>query len=89
MYLCLGASANVVLNLSQIIPEDRNFRLYFDNYFTSVPLQTHLASKKIWCYWTVQSHRVKNLKFISDNFLKPEGRRSFEEKECYENDQRV
>ena len=45
----LGASSNVVLNLSQIIPEDRNIRLYFANYFTSVPLQIHLASKKIWC----------------------------------------
>ena len=37
----------------------------------------------------VRSNRVKNLKFISDKFLKAEGRGSFKEWECYENDQRV
>lgn len=85
----LGASANVVLYLSQIIPEDQNFRLYFDNYFTSVPLQTHLASKNIWCCGTVQANRVKNLKFISDKELKAKGRGSFEEWECFENNRRI
>lgn len=85
----LGASANIVLNLAQIIPEDKNFRLYFDNYFNSVPLQTHLATKKIWCCGTVQANRVKNLKFIGDKELKVKGRGSFEEWESFENDQRV
>ena len=34
----LGASSNIALHLSQIIPDNKNFKLYFDNWFTSIPL---------------------------------------------------
>ncbi|XP_042885490.1 piggyBac transposable element-derived protein 3-like [Penaeus japonicus] len=34
----LGASSNVVLQLSQIIPSNCNYYMFFDNWFTSLPL---------------------------------------------------
>lgn len=42
----LGASSNVVLKLAQSIPVGLNHLLYFDNWFTSLPLMTTLAKKK-------------------------------------------
>lgn len=34
----IGASGNVVISLIKNVPNNRNYRLYFDNYYTSVPL---------------------------------------------------
>lgn len=39
----LGASSNIVLDLAQSIPEHKGYRLYYDNWFTSVPLQIYLV----------------------------------------------
>ena len=44
----LGASSNIVLQLYKTVPEDKNYLIYFDNWFTSVPLVIHLAKKKIF-----------------------------------------
>jgi len=33
-----GASGNVVVRLCRIIPKNMNYNVYFDNYYTSVPL---------------------------------------------------
>lgn len=37
-----GASGNVVIRLSRSIPDDKNHKLYFDNYFNSPYLQVQL-----------------------------------------------
>ena len=42
----LGPSSNIVLQLAKTDPDDMNHLLYFDNWFTSVPLVNHLAKKK-------------------------------------------
>jgi len=39
-----GASGNMVICLTRIVPSDNNHKLYFDNYFNSPHLQIHLAS---------------------------------------------
>ncbi|KAK8388240.1 hypothetical protein O3P69_020256 [Scylla paramamosain] len=53
----------------------KNHKLYFDNWFTSVPLIEHVASRGIWCSGTVQARRLKGLTFKSDNLqLKVLGR---------------
>jgi len=43
----LGASANVVVCLSRIIPNNQNFKLFFDNYYTTLPLLIYLKKKYI------------------------------------------
>ena len=45
----LKASANVVLHLAEIIPNNKNHILYFDNWFSSIALLDHLATREIWC----------------------------------------
>ncbi len=39
----IGASGNAVLQLAQIIPKNKNYLLYFDNWFCSIKLQVILA----------------------------------------------
>jgi len=43
-----GASGNVVVRLSRNVPNNLNYKLYFDNYFTSPDLQVFLAKRGIW-----------------------------------------
>ena len=75
-----GASGNVVIRLSRNVPEQVNYRLYFDNYFNSPDLQIYLATKGIWCIGTVRQNRIPNLTLKSDVELKKAGRGSYDEK---------
>lgn len=43
----LGATANVVVRLSKVLPDFRNHIMYFDNFYTSLPLLTYLRSRGI------------------------------------------
>ena len=72
----LGPSSNVVLQLAQSIPPNKNHKLIFDNWFTSLQLLTYLASQGIWCCRTVQARRLPSLKFKLDLDLCEEGRGS-------------
>lgn len=46
----LGAAANVVVRLSKILPGFKNHIMYFDNFYTSLPLLTYLRSKGIFSF---------------------------------------
>ncbi|GFY56842.1 DDE_Tnp_1_7 domain-containing protein [Trichonephila inaurata madagascariensis] len=41
----LGASANVVIQLARIISRNKYYKLYFDNYYTSIPLLAYLSKE--------------------------------------------
>ncbi|XP_065354215.1 piggyBac transposable element-derived protein 2-like [Calliphora vicina] len=58
----LGASSNVVMRLARIIPRKQNFQLYFDNYFTSLPLLAYLAKEGIFSVGTIRRNRIQNCK---------------------------
>ena len=75
----LGASSNIVLHLAKSIPEGLNNLLYFDNWFTSIPLVVHLAKKNIYCLATVRINRVPNISsyVLSDKELLKKGRGSY------------
>lgn len=75
----LGASSNIVLHLAETIPSNRNHCLYFDNWFTAVSLEKHLAERSIWCCGTVRPNRVPGINFSSDAELKKKGRGTMEE----------
>uniref|UniRef100_A0A3B3IBA3 PiggyBac transposable element-derived protein domain-containing protein n=1 Tax=Oryzias latipes TaxID=8090 RepID=A0A3B3IBA3_ORYLA len=50
----VGASGNVVLRLAQPIPKQQRHKLFFDNWFTSVPLILTLAQQGIHCAGTLK-----------------------------------
>lgn len=58
----LGASSNTVVRLTRIVPENKNHKLFFDNYYTSLRLMTYLKTKGILCLGTVRSDRIPNSK---------------------------
>jgi len=60
----LGLGPAVVIHLSQTIPEGSV--LFFDRYFTTVPLMDRLISKKIMATGTIISNRLKNVHFSQD-----------------------
>jgi hypothetical protein len=70
----LMASANAVVRLSRITPENNNYRLYFDNYYTTIPLISYMASKGIQTLGTVRRNRLPNCKFPSDKILNKQPR---------------
>ncbi|XP_033911326.3 piggyBac transposable element-derived protein 2-like [Acipenser ruthenus] len=72
----VGASGNVVLRLAQPIPKQENYKLFFDNWFTSVPLVLTLAQQGIHC----TGNRLPGVNLMCDAELKRAGCGSFEQK---------
>lgn len=62
----LGASSNVVMRLARIIPRNQNYRLYFDNYFTSLPLLEYLANEGIHSIGTIRRNRIPGCKLPTE-----------------------
>ncbi|XP_063216821.1 piggyBac transposable element-derived protein 2-like [Bacillus rossius redtenbacheri] len=77
----LGASSNVVLRLAQIVPQNQNYLLYFDNWFSSPGLLVTLGKLGIGSLSTVRLNRYSGLSFSSDKEMKKKGRGCIEEKE--------
>ena len=76
----LGASSNVVVNLAETIPNDANHLLYFDRWFTSVPLQVYMAGKGIHCLGAVNVNRLPGVAFATDKEFQKSGRGTYQEK---------
>lgn len=78
----LGATGNVVVRLLRGVPRKQNHIIYFDNFYTSLPLVVFLAKSGIHTVGTVQQNRIPNNKLPEKkNFMKksvPRG--SFEER---------
>lgn len=66
----LGASSNVVVRLSRNVPKYVNHKLYFDNYFTSVPLLVYLKTNGIYSLGTVRRNRIPDCKLPKDDVIK-------------------
>ncbi|CAK6970177.1 piggyBac transposable element-derived protein 2-like [Scomber scombrus] len=78
----VGASGNVVLRLAEPIPKNKNFKVFFDNWFTSVPLMLVLAQQGIHCVGMVHLNRLPGSSMVKDEDLKRSGRGSFQEKKA-------
>ncbi|KAK4327502.1 hypothetical protein Pmani_002057 [Petrolisthes manimaculis] len=85
----LGASSNVVLDLVKSVPTGIYHLLYFDNWFTSLPLMTTLAKKQILCLGTVRVNRLPGISFGSDKDLLKTGRGTHQEKSALIDDVEV
>ena len=61
-HTCLGLGGAVVLRLTSNIPRDRFFKVFFDNFFTSVPLMRYLKKREILSVGVVKGNRVATKK---------------------------
>lgn len=75
----LGAASNVVSRLSQIIPDHKQHILYFDNYYTAIPLMIYLYSRGIFSLGTIRTNRIANCKLSTDKQVQKEKRGYSEE----------
>ena len=70
----LGASSNIVVRLAKVVSTQKIHLLFFDNWFTSLPLLCHLAKSKIFCLGTMRSNRLRDCDLLSNKQLKQKGR---------------
>lgn len=69
----LGLSGDIVVRLSEIIPKHKNYKLSFDNWFTSYNLVVHLKCYGILSVGTMRSNRLSGCQFESDKTSKSQG----------------
>lgn len=50
----LGTSANIVVRLTETVQSFKNHIIYFDNFYTSLPLLVYLRAKGIYSLGTVR-----------------------------------
>jgi hypothetical protein len=65
-----------VLKLCETLEKNRNFTLYYDNYYTFLELLKMLQSVGIWSVGTIRSNRLRGCPLISDKELTRRGRGS-------------
>lgn len=70
----LGASANVVVRLCRNIERGKNYRVYFDNYYSTIPLVSYLSKEGILCLGTIRRNRIADCKLPSEKDMKKEER---------------
>ena len=75
----LGASANIVVRLARSIPPNLNHKLFFDNYYTSIPLLIYLDKRNIQCLGTVRRNRIINNPLTEESLLSKKDRGYTEE----------
>ena len=73
-YNHLGLSGALVMTLVQNRLKSQNYRLFYDNFFTSPGLVQVLLEKGIYCTGTLRSNRVGKLPIKSNSELSKEGR---------------
>lgn len=72
----LGVGGEVVLTLCEGLPNNRNHKCFFDNWFTSPELLIELQSRGIHGTGTIGKQRLRGCMLKADNLLKKEGRGS-------------
>ncbi|XP_032588852.1 piggyBac transposable element-derived protein 2-like isoform X1 [Drosophila mojavensis] len=66
----LGAASNCVVRMVREVPRHQNFRIYFDNFFNSLPILKYLADEGILALGTIRRKRIPNNKTIDNINLK-------------------
>ncbi|XP_050305075.1 piggyBac transposable element-derived protein 3-like [Anthonomus grandis grandis] len=82
----LGTSSNVVVKFVERVPKHENHKIFFDNWFTSVPLMVYLTKNGIHPLGTVHLNRVQGCKMLSEKEFKKLGRGSWQEKTAIKDD---
>jgi hypothetical protein len=75
----MGVGAKIVICFAKVIDQPEKTTLYFDNYFTSLTLLSHLKKKyNILASGTIRSNRTGDCPLKSDKDIKKEGRGAFD-----------
>ncbi|XP_015438099.1 PREDICTED: piggyBac transposable element-derived protein 3-like, partial [Dufourea novaeangliae] len=74
----LGISSDIVLHLASNVRQHKNYKLYFDNWFTSISLMIALKEKGILAVGTIRSNRMKNCCLMNEKELMKKGRGSYD-----------
>ena len=74
----LGISEDVVVNLTSLLPDKHNFKVFADNYFTNLPLIVELRKRNIYFVGTIRGSRMKKCPLLSEKDLKKQGRGAFD-----------
>ena len=74
-----GASGNIVLKLTECVPRNMDYRLFYDNYFAGILLQVTLEKLQIHSLSTVRANRLKGCVLKSDKEMKKIGRGTHQE----------
>ena len=60
----------IVLRLVEAVPKNENYRVFFDNYFTTLALLRHLRDVGILATGTLRSNRTMNCPLPTEKELK-------------------
>jgi len=64
-----GATGNIVVRMTRMVPENVHHKLFFDNYYTSLPVMIYLEKKGIHTVGTFRRNRFPNVCLTDDRFL--------------------
>jgi len=76
----LSTSSNMVIKMAYTIPRQKNYKLFFDNWFTSLPLMVYLDKEGILPLGTARLNRIAGLIMPNEKEFKKLGRGSMCEK---------
>lgn len=65
----LQSSANIVIRLLREVPRFQNYIVYFDNFYTTVPLLVYLRTQGILAVGTIRRNRIKNCKLPDEKLM--------------------
>ncbi|XP_060858925.1 piggyBac transposable element-derived protein 3-like isoform X1 [Metopolophium dirhodum] len=74
-----GATGNIVVRMTRMVPENVHHKLFFDNYYTSLPVMIYLEKKGIHTVGTFRRNRFPNVCLTDDRLLMKKDRGYSEE----------
>ncbi|KAL4126036.1 hypothetical protein QTP88_010268 [Uroleucon formosanum] len=75
----LGATGNVVVRLSRVIPRNEHHKLYFDNYYTSIPVMVYLEKLGIHTVGTFRRNRFPDIALMPEKEMQKKPRGTYDE----------
>lgn len=73
-----GITGAVVMHLAERIPSKQNHVMFFDNYFTSIPVLRALLDKGMYAAGTIRNNRTQTCPLNKEKKLKAQGRGSID-----------
>nr|XP_047141031.1 piggyBac transposable element-derived protein 3-like [Hydra vulgaris] len=73
-----GVGASVVLNMLSSLPSGHNFKVFADNFFTSLTLLDVLKERAIWFVGAIRTNRLNMCPLLCEKDLRKEGRGSYD-----------
>ena len=70
----LGLGGSIVMRFVEKLPERENFKVYFDNFFTSIPLLIELKEKGFHALGVLKTNRMSGAILKSKGDMKRQGR---------------